>query len=184
MGKRFITTLAAIGLLSLPASSVLAGDHSGGGGGYHGGGGGGGYHGGGGGYHRGGGNYHRGGGHWGGGGYWGGAGYWGGGYYGGRSGAQFGLYVGSPGWGPAPWPYYQPYYDAPRTVIIENSPPIVVQQTPPVYIQREAAAPVEAPAAQLWFYCPKPAGYHPYVAECQQQWVPVDPRSLPPVVAR
>jgi hypothetical protein len=179
MGKRFITTLAAIGLLSLHAGSVLARDHRGGGG----------YHGGGGGHHRGGGyhgGHHRGGGYWGGG-YWGG-GYWGGGYgggyYRGRSNVQFGLYVGSPGWGPAPWPYYQPYYDAPRTVIIENSPPIVVQQTPPVYIQREAAAPVEAPASQLWFYCPKPAGYHPYVAECQQQWVPVDPRSLPPVVTR
>ena len=34
---------------------------------------------------------------------------------------EFGVYLGDPYfWGPRPWPYY---YDVPRTVIIERSPP-------------------------------------------------------------
>jgi hypothetical protein len=35
-------------------------------------------------------------------------------------------------------------------------------------------------AAQLTDSRPSPAGYYPYVPQCQQQWVPVDPASLPP----
>ncbi len=111
-----------------------------------------------------------------------------GGYYAdrGRSRASFGLYLGGPVyadpfWGPRPY-YYSPWYyePTPRTVIIEREPT--------VYIQRDAPQPAPAPAPQaaapaapqLWYYCPKPAGYYPYVPQCDQQWVPVDPRNLPP----
>ena len=100
--------------------------------------------------------------------------------------SSVGIYLGGPVyadpfWGPPRWGYYSPwYYDPPpRTVIIEREPT--------VYIQRPAAAPAPAPqtppapaAPQLWYYCPSPAGYYPYVPQCQQQWVPVDPASLPP----
>jgi len=111
-----------------------------------------------------------------------------GGYYAdrGRVSTSFGLYLGGPVyadpfWGPRPY-YYSPwYYDpSPRTAIIEREPT--------VYSQRDAPQPAPAPAPQaaapaapqLWYYCPKPAGYYPYVPQCDQQWVPVDPRNLPP----
>jgi len=93
--------------------------------------------------------------------------------------ASFGLHFGAPlFWGPDPFyrPYwgggYPGYYYPPRTVIIERDPPVYVQRTP--------AAPPATQVAQVWYYCPNPAGYYPHVANCSQQWVPVDPRSVPP----
>lgn len=107
------------------------------------------------------------------------------GHHGGWGGPRtsFGLYFGAPlFWGPDPFyrpyyrrPYYPDYYYAPRTVIIEREPP--------VYIQRAPAAPSAPQVAQTWYYCPNPAGYYPYVSNCSQQWVPVDPRSVPPAPA-
>jgi hypothetical protein len=107
------------------------------------------------------------------------------GHHGYRSRTSVGIYLGGPiyadpFWGPPRWGYYSPwYYDSPpRTVIIEREPT--------VYIQQPAPAPAPAPQAQvpaapqLWYYCPSPAGYYPHVPQCQQQWVPVDPASLPP----
>lgn len=83
---------------------------------------------------------------------------------------EFGLYLGDPFfWGPRPWPYY---YDVPRTVIIEREPSVYIQQAP------AAPAPVQ-PQTPLWYWCSNPAGYYPHVPQCQQQWVPVDPRTLP-----
>ena len=105
----------------------------------------------------------------------------------GRVHSSVGIYLGGPMyadpfWGPPRWGYYSPwYYDPPpRTVIIEREPTVYIQQPPP------APAPQpQAPAApQLWYYCPSPAGYYPYVPQCQQQWVPVDPASLPPAAPR
>ena len=78
-------------------------------------------------------------------------------------------------WGPRPFyqPYYRPYYYDPPTVIVEREPP--------VYIQRPTVAPAPAPVpATVWYYCPTPAGYYPYVQSCSQQWVSVDPRSVAP----
>ncbi|MDH4380461.1 MAG: hypothetical protein QE509_01075 [Gammaproteobacteria bacterium] len=107
------------------------------------------------------------------------------GHHGYRGRTSVGIYLGGPiyadpFWGPPRWGYYSPwYYDPPpRTVIIEREPT--------VYIQQPAPAPAPAPQAQapaaptLWYYCPSPAGYYPHVPQCQQQWVPVDPASLPP----
>ena len=105
------------------------------------------------------------------------------GHHGYRGRTSVGIYLGGPiyadpFWGPPRWGYYSPwYYDSPpRTVIIEREPTVYIQQPAP------APAPqAQAPAApQLWYYCPSPAGYYPHVPQCQQQWVPVDPASLPP----
>ncbi len=104
--------------------------------------------------------------------------------YAGRSHTSFGLYLGGPVygdpfWNPRPWGYYPPYYyePAPRTVIIEREPPVYIQRDP-VVVNPQPSAP---PAPQLWYYCQKPAGYYPYVPQCEQQWIPVDPASLPPI---
>ena len=107
-------------------------------------------------------------------------GHYGGGHHGHHSygrhhGSNFGFYFGDPFfWGPSPFyrDYAPDYYRAPRTVIIEPEPPI--------YIQRQPAPQTQAQATQLWYYCPNPAGYYPSIATCSQQWVPVDPRSVPP----
>lgn len=100
---------------------------------------------------------------------------WYGGYHnhGYRHGSSLGFYYNDPFfWGGPAWPAYRPwYYDPPRTVIIER--------TPPVYVQRDPLL-GSAPAAVLWYYCPSPAGYYPHVPRCDQQWVPVDPAMLPP----
>lgn len=73
-----------------------------------------------------------------------------------------------PFWGPPP------VYYAPRA-------PIVIERDPPVYVQRQPAAPAPAAAPPTtWYYCTKPAGYYPYVQNCSNPWVPVDPASVPP----
>lgn len=59
---------------------------------------------------------------------------------------------------PAPvYPYPDPYL-----------PPVVVPPAP---------APAPANPLQYWYYCPKPAGYYPYVARCTTDWqaVPATP---------
>ena len=108
----------------------------------------------------------------------GGGGHDGGGHDHGRSNfhsnfhSGFGIYYNDPfWWGPGPYyqPYYRPYYYEPPTVIVERDPP--------VYVQRPTVAPAPAPAT-VWYYCPSPAGYYPYVQSCSQQWVSVDPRSV------
>lgn len=92
-------------------------------------------------------------------------------HHGGHFGSHFGLHFGAPlFWGPSPYYRRYPDYYEPRTVIIEREPP--------VYIQREPVQ--QAQAAPLWYYCPNPAGYYPHIASCSQQWVPVDPSSVPP----
>lgn len=79
-------------------------------------------------------------------------------------------------WGPRPYwqPYPPMYYYEPRTIIIEREPPVYIQRQAP------ASAPAQQQAQSTWYYCPNPAGYYPYVPNCSQQWVAVDPRSVPP----
>jgi len=83
----------------------------------------------------------------------------------GRRGPEFGFYFGDPFFY-GPRYYYPPYY--------YPQPPVVVQQQPPVYVERQQAT------ANLWYYCRQPAGYYPHVQNCSQQWIPVDPSSVPP----
>lgn len=92
------------------------------------------------------------------------------GHHGGHFRSSFGIFLGDPFWW-GPRPYYRPYplpYYQPQTIVIEREPPVYVQRQPPA----------------LWYYCPSPAGYYPYVQNCAQQWVSVDPQSVPPGPAR
>ncbi len=146
----FVTLLVAM----LPGSVALADGH--GGGGYHGGG----YHGGG--HYSG---WRHGGGHSGG---W--NGYW-------------GISVGVPGgWGAWPYPYAYgigypyPYvygaYPVPRVI---ESRVYIPEAAPEVYVSRQPAAP--ATSNYYWFYCEDPAGYHPYVQQCNRTWLLVVPQT-------
>jgi hypothetical protein len=135
-------------------------------------------------------------------GYWPGwnVGYWGprGGWYYGGPAYWYGGYGSGPGyWGA--WPYAAawgvglgaygfgyPYVGTP--LVVTN-----VTTSPPVYIQQESApvAPAvpEPPADHYWYYCAQPAGYFPYVKDCDQPWMKVIPQapgeaSTPPRLAR
>lgn len=101
--------------------------------------------------------------------------------------SSVGFYFGDPFfWGGGPFyrPYYRPlppyYYYEPPTVIIEREPPVYIQRQPAVPTAPAAPAAPAAQASNLWYYCPNPAGYYPYVPSCNQQWVPVNPNSVPP----
>lgn len=96
----------------------------------------------------------------------------------GRWSGSVGFYYNDPWfWGPDPfWYPYRPYVYSPPPVIIE-------QREPPVYIQRPAAPQPQAPAT-VWYYCTNPAGYYPYVQNCTQPWVTVDPSTVAPAPAQ
>jgi hypothetical protein len=134
---------AAIGL---PQAANAAHGGGGGGGGH---GGGGGFHGGGGGFHGGGGGFHGGGFHGGGfhaGGFHGGGFHAGGfhdGFHGGGFHRGFGVGFGLGG-------LYAPYADT------YDYPDYGYYQQP--Y------------ATQYWYYCSNPAGYYPYVTQCNTGW--------------
>jgi hypothetical protein len=68
------------------------------------------------------------------------------------------------------YPYPDPYQPPIVVVPQPSQPPVVVapqpSQTPPA-------------ATQYWYYCPNPAGYYPYVAQCQTDWQKV-PATIPP----
>lgn len=97
----------------------------------------------------------------------------------GRSRSHFDFYFGTPYyWGPhyyRPWPNY--YYYEPPTVIIERQPPVYIQRPAPA---PAPAAPAPQAAPRVWYYCTDPAGYYPYVQNCNQPWVSVDPSTVAP----
>jgi hypothetical protein len=84
------------------------------------------------------------------------------------------------GWGlgyGVPYPYAYPYpaYPFAYAPVVINSAPIA--QT---YIQQEPvaeAAVQPAPTVNYWYYCYQPAGYFPYVQNCDQPWVKVTPQN-------
>lgn len=91
-----------------------------------------------------------------------------GGYNGGGNGGDNGGTVivdPSPYPPPGPYPYPDPYPSAP-------SPP-----PGPPGDQSDVAY---APPPAVWFYCDKPAGYFPYVKECQGSWLPLPVMPPPP----
>jgi hypothetical protein len=58
--------------------------------------------------------------------------------------------------------------------------PAPVYPYPDPYVPPVVVAPAPAPAAPppssgLWYYCPNPAGYYPYVQQCPVPWTPVRP---------
>jgi hypothetical protein len=178
--------IAACALLALPGAALA--QHNGGGG-SHGGGGGG--HGGGGGVHGGGGAHGQGGGHAGGGGFHGqgvgvrGGGFRSGGGYHSRFGAgsigrfgarDLGAWRGGFWWhgfrgGRIGWWWladgFWYWYDSPAYPY-------------PDYVG-DYSVPSDsyAPSDQVWYYCPNPGGYYPYVPRCPAGWqvVPADAAS-------
>jgi hypothetical protein len=92
------------------------------------------------------------------------AGYWGPGYWGGPRPYAWGATVALP------------YVVAPYVVNTAPAAPVIVQSAP------------EAPATSYWYYCTQPAGYFPYVQQCDQPWMKVVPQvpgssSAPPQLA-
>jgi hypothetical protein len=52
--------------------------------------------------------------------------------------------------------------------------PAPVYPFPDPYLPPVAAGPPPAPpASQVWYYCPDPPGYYPYVPQCRTSWQPV-----------
>lgn len=109
---------------------------------------------------------------------------WNGGYRGPRVGIYYGTGFGyrgawNYGWGfgyPAPYPYPFAYgYPVTYAPVVINSTPIA--QT---YIQQEPvveATVQPAPTVNYWYYCTQPAGYFPYVQNCNQAWMKVIPQN-------
>lgn len=112
------------------------------------------------------------------------------GWYGGYRTPRVGVYYGSGfgywgawsyGWGlgyGVPYPYAYPYaagYPFAYAPVVINAAPVT--QT---YIQQEPVAEAviqPAPTVNYWYYCTQPAGYFPYVQNCEQPWVKVIPQS-------
>lgn len=109
-----------------------------------------------------------------------------GGYWGPRIGVYYGPGFGywgawNYGWGlgyGAVYPYAYPYvagYPFAYAPVVINSTPI-----PQTYIQQEPAAEPTvqpAPTINYWYYCTQPAGYFPYVQNCNQPWMKVVPQN-------
>lgn len=74
---------------------------------------------------------------------------------------HFGVFLGAP-----VFPLYPPpiYYNPPAYY---GPPAVVIREAPPVYVERGSSG--------YWYYCDRPAGYYPYVKECQGVWRAVSP---------
>jgi hypothetical protein len=57
------------------------------------------------------------------------------------------------------------------------------QESAPAFVPQAQAAPA---ASSFWYYCVEPAGYYPYVKNCNKAWMQVVPQTNPgaPVVPR
>jgi hypothetical protein len=169
MKKLALVLVAALAVTV--GSDVAFAQRGAGGGSYHGGGsgpGGGGYHGDGG---------YAGGGHGGGygggshGGAWHGGGY-GGGWYGGWYGGGLGIYLGGPAyWGAWPYQYYGGYYP-----YDDEYYPYPVYPSDPTTVYVEPQQQVAPAPEYYWYYCTNPAGYYPYVQNCNNAWMTVVPQ--------
>jgi len=178
--KTVLTLIVIVLAASLLATDMAySADHRGGGQSYRGGGqsyrGGGQSYRGGGQFYRGGGRDYRGGGHY----YRGGHRYYGHRYY---YGPRYGWW--------RPWGYYPRFYPYPDYYpyyypsYYPYSSTVVVPSTPQTYIEREQeeyeSGPESAPSG-VWYYCPGPKAYYPYVKECPGGWqtVPAEPPAEP-----
>src|SRR5262249_30839164 len=86
-----------------------------------------------------------------------------------------GVYFGGLGyWGWGAWPYYYgygyPYYGYGA---YPPAYPYTTYDSDPVYVQQQPAA--QSAPTNYWYYCRDPAGYYPYVANCNKQWMTVVP---------
>ena len=74
-------------------------------------------------------------------------------------------------WGAWPYQYndgYYPYYDEYYPYPVYPSDPTTVYVEPQ---QQVAPAP-----EYYWYYCTNPAGYYPYVQNCNNAWMTVVPQ--------
>ena len=114
---------------------------------------------------------------------------WRGGFWGPRVGVVGGpwFWGGWPGaWGPWPgaWGAWPGGWGA-SVAFPVNVAPIVINSTPQtqLFMQQEPAAPAAPAAAQVtpevsyWYYCIQPAGYFPYVKDCNEPWLKVVPQA-------
>ncbi len=88
---------------------------------------------------------------------------------------NFGIHLGYPGYG-----YYDPFFYPPfhhyPPIVIPVAPPVVVPSAPPVYVQQQEEIVTHQPQASDWYYCRNPDGYYPYVKQCPDGWLRVDPQ--------
>jgi hypothetical protein len=103
-----------------------------------------------------------------------GRGFYGRGFYGGGFGAVGGL-VFDPAFDWEFGPFYEPYDYGFYDPYAYAEPPILV---PPLPAPGIAPAPA-VPGSQYWYYCANPAGYFPYIRQCQVPW-----QTVPAGVAR
>lgn len=97
-------------------------------------------------------------------------------------GAHFGLFIGTPIWGPTYYPYARSYgyYPPTRVIMMPAAPTVYVERiAPPVYVERDPYSALPgAPSSDWWYYCGSSRSYYPYVRECREGWQRVAP--LPP----
>lgn len=72
---------------------------------------------------------------------------------------------------PGYWQPYAPVVIAPAPVVVQ---PVIVQQQPTEYVQQQQVAPPPGMDPNYWYYCQNPAGYYPYVQNCDS-WQQVSP---------
>jgi len=98
-----------------------------------------------------------------------------GGYRGGWYGPSVGVYVGVPAYVPwGLWGYPSAVYDpSAATPYPADAPPMSGSFSPPDAEQNPAPS-------SYWYYCANPAGYYPYVQQCNSGWTPVAPQGVPP----
>ncbi len=74
--------------------------------------------------------------------------------------------------------YWAPMVVEPAPVVVVQQAPVVVQQQPTEYIQQPQVAPPQGLDPNYWYYCQNPAGYYPYVQNCDswQQVTPTPPQ--------
>ncbi|MCC7327985.1 MAG: hypothetical protein IT521_14415 [Burkholderiales bacterium] len=104
------------------------------------------------------------------------AGWWGGGWgwnagWGGWWGPSVGFAIGAP----VVWNNWSTPVVVNSTPLTWGDPVTVAESQVPVVVAQAAPA---APATTLWYYCTSPAGYFPYVQNCDEAWIPVAPQSV------
>ena len=75
-----------------------------------------------------------------------------------HGGVGVGVVVGGPWWWD-PYPYHYPYPTA----------PVVIESEPAISVDPQDSEPHD------WYYCSDPSGYYPYVKQCSNEWMKVEP---------
>ena len=96
-------------------------------------------------------------------------------------GAGWAVTAGSPWYWGAPAAYYGAQGFYPYGYWASGYPALISDEAVGYVQQREAEIVVPPPARKShWYYCTDPAGYYPYVQQCERPWVAVQPNAVPP----